>query len=211
MNGYEFRFEGDEGPGMLPGEVFISLSQKPHSVFERAGADLVMQKSITLQDALCGFHFRAKFLDGADLFVRSENGQVVKPNDIWKVHYPLLNTSYLQPPTYYLQPTAATSLPTSYNRPPTAYYPKPTSYSLQQTTATYQPIYLLPTADDYCLLLRTTTYYYLLPPTTTYYYLLLPNTNYYCLLQPNTAPLPTTARCYLLPTNSNLQLPGTYC
>lgn len=86
-NGVEFRFEGksDERPGIPSGDLVIVIAETKHNQFERLGADLMMQKSITLQDALCGFHFRVKFLDGENLFIGSKPGMVVKPGDVWTV------------------------------------------------------------------------------------------------------------------------------
>jgi len=84
LDGHEFRFRGqaDEAPGHDAGDVVIVVRQKPHKVFHRAKDALVMTKTITLSEALCGFEFSTPFLDGSELKVKSEPGQVVKPGDM---------------------------------------------------------------------------------------------------------------------------------
>lgn len=77
-----FRGEGDQQPDTQPGDVIIVLQQKPHDVFQRTGDDLVIKHEITLTEALCGFEFVIKHLDGRDLLVRHAPGEVIKPGDL---------------------------------------------------------------------------------------------------------------------------------
>lgn len=77
-----FRGEGDQQPDTQPGDVIIVLQQKPHELFKRTGDDLLMEREITLTEALCGFEFVVKHLDGRDLLVRHLPGEVVKPGDL---------------------------------------------------------------------------------------------------------------------------------
>lgn len=83
-DGREFRFRGqaDEAPGHDAGDVVILIRQKPHKVFHRAQDALVMTKTITLSEALCGFQFSTTFLDGSELTIKSSPGQVIRPGDI---------------------------------------------------------------------------------------------------------------------------------
>lgn len=74
-----FRGEGDQQPDTEPGDVIIVLQQKPHDVFKRTGDDLLMEREIKLTEALCGFEFVVKHLDGRDLLVRHLPGEVIKP------------------------------------------------------------------------------------------------------------------------------------
>jgi len=85
-HGAQFRFQGrgDERVNTVSGDVIITINQTAHDVFQRLGADLLMQKEISLQDALCGLQFKVKFLDGKDLYISTKR-RVVKPNDVWKV------------------------------------------------------------------------------------------------------------------------------
>jgi DnaJ-class molecular chaperone len=50
-----FRGEGDQEPGIEPGDVVLVLQEKPHAVFKRRGKDLFMKMKISLVEALCGF------------------------------------------------------------------------------------------------------------------------------------------------------------
>jgi DnaJ family protein A protein 2 len=83
-DGHEFRFRGqaDEAPGHDPGDVVILIRQKPHKVFHRVKDALVMTKTITLSEALCGFHFSIPFLDDTELTIKSAPDQVIRPSDI---------------------------------------------------------------------------------------------------------------------------------
>ena len=57
-DGQQIRFsgEGDQEPGSEPGDIVIVLDEKEHPQFRRRGTDLIMQKELTLVEALCGFH-----------------------------------------------------------------------------------------------------------------------------------------------------------
>ncbi|XP_044751473.1 dnaJ homolog subfamily A member 2-like [Coccinella septempunctata] len=77
-----FRGEGDQMPDVEPGDVVIVLQQKPHETFVRDGDNLRMEHTVTLTEALCGFSFVVKHLDGRDLIVNHPVGSVLKPGDI---------------------------------------------------------------------------------------------------------------------------------
>lgn len=77
-----FRGEGDQQPNMEPGDVIIVLQQKTHDIFQRVEDDLIMNREITLTEALCGFQFVVKHLDGRELLVKQNPGEVVKPGDL---------------------------------------------------------------------------------------------------------------------------------
>ncbi|BFZ12603.1 hypothetical protein BsWGS_15642 [Bradybaena similaris] len=77
-----FRGEGDQQPGVEPGDVIIILQQKEHELFTRKDSDLIMQRSISLTEALCGFHFVIKHLDGRDLVIRNQPGEIISPGKL---------------------------------------------------------------------------------------------------------------------------------
>ncbi|KAJ3657192.1 hypothetical protein Zmor_016211 [Zophobas morio] len=77
-----FRGEGDQQPDIEPGDVIIILQEKRHEVYQRSGDDLLLTRTISLTEALCGFNFVLKQLDGRDLLVKHPPGEVVKPGDL---------------------------------------------------------------------------------------------------------------------------------
>ena len=76
-----FRGESDQEPGMEAGDIIFILQQRPHSVFKRDGADLYMEKSIPLIEALTGTVFEVIHLDKRQLIVKSDPHTVIKPGD----------------------------------------------------------------------------------------------------------------------------------
>ncbi|XP_035272826.1 dnaJ homolog subfamily A member 4-like [Anguilla rostrata] len=77
-----FHGEGDQEPGLEPGDVIIVLDQKDHPVFQRQEDNLIMKMEIKLVEALCGFKKTICTLDNRTLIISSPPGQVVKHNDI---------------------------------------------------------------------------------------------------------------------------------
>jgi len=77
-----FAGEGDQEPGITPGDIIIVLQQKEDSRFRREGNDLHMEHTINLLEALVGFQFTVQHLDGRLLLVKSNVGEVIKPNDV---------------------------------------------------------------------------------------------------------------------------------
>jgi len=71
-----FHEEADETPGMLPGDVVFVVQSKPHELFQRKGADLIMEKKLTLAESLCGFDFVITHMDGRALRLHSIPGKV---------------------------------------------------------------------------------------------------------------------------------------
>lgn len=61
-----FRGEADEAPGLDAGDIIIVIRQKAHDVFQRQGANLVMEQHISLTDALCGFETTFQHLDAPE-------------------------------------------------------------------------------------------------------------------------------------------------
>lgn len=54
----------------MAGDVYIRISIEKHKVFQRVGADLFIEKKITLLEALTGTNFTIKHLDGSSLKVK---------------------------------------------------------------------------------------------------------------------------------------------
>ena len=77
-DGQQIRFsgEGDQEPGLEPGDIVIVLDEKEHPQFRRRGTDLIMQRELTLVEALCGFHKTIQTLDNRQLVVSCIPGAV---------------------------------------------------------------------------------------------------------------------------------------
>ncbi|XP_041320818.1 dnaJ homolog subfamily A member 1-like [Pyrgilauda ruficollis] len=77
-----FHEEGDQVPGLEPGDIIIVLDQKEHPVFRRSGDDLIVRREISLADALCGCRQVIHTLDNRTLLVSSPPGDVIRPGDL---------------------------------------------------------------------------------------------------------------------------------
>lgn len=84
QNGQKIVFAGEanENPGQVAGDVVVVLKQQEHDRFIRKGGNLVYKKEISLTDALCGFKFSVRQLDGRDLIVSNPGGSVITPGEV---------------------------------------------------------------------------------------------------------------------------------
>ena len=55
---------GDEAPGVLGGDIHVRIFIDKNKQFERKGADLFMDKKISLLEALIGTNFEISHLNG---------------------------------------------------------------------------------------------------------------------------------------------------
>uniref|UniRef100_A0A1I8BSU8 CR-type domain-containing protein n=1 Tax=Meloidogyne hapla TaxID=6305 RepID=A0A1I8BSU8_MELHA len=77
-----FYGEGDQEPGIEPGDVVLVIKTKPHDVFDRKNDDLFIKKNVTLKQALCGFTSTIKHLNGKDILVNTLPEEVIKPESV---------------------------------------------------------------------------------------------------------------------------------
>merc|ERR1719343_1588794 len=75
----QFREMADEHPDADTGDVIFVLKQQEHSDFKRKGADLFIERKISLVEALCGFKMELTHLDGRKLLIKTSPGEIVKP------------------------------------------------------------------------------------------------------------------------------------
>ncbi|KAF7727422.1 Type I HSP40 co-chaperone [Apophysomyces ossiformis] len=75
-----FNGEGDQAPGITPGDIIIEIEEKPHPLFKRQGDDLVYQANIDLLTALAGGQFVIPHLDDRILRVTVLPGEAIKPD-----------------------------------------------------------------------------------------------------------------------------------
>merc|ERR1719317_1085097 len=64
-----FSGEGDQEPGLEPGDIIIVLDEKAHALFKRNGQDLIMKKAV-------------KTLDDRTLVIQTVRGEVIKTGDL---------------------------------------------------------------------------------------------------------------------------------
>ncbi|CAN6477965.1 unnamed protein product [Victoria cruziana] len=88
-----FQGEADEAPDTVTGDIVFVLQLKEHSKFKRKLDDLFVEHSLSLTEALCGFQFALTHLDGRQLLIKSNSGEIIKPgqykaiNDEGMPHY----------------------------------------------------------------------------------------------------------------------------
>ncbi|CAK9149377.1 unnamed protein product [Ilex paraguariensis] len=75
-----FKGEADEAPDTVTGDIVIILQQKEHPKFKRKFDDLYVEHPLNLTEALCGFQFVLTHLDGRQLLIKSNPGEVIKPD-----------------------------------------------------------------------------------------------------------------------------------
>ncbi|KAH8516622.1 hypothetical protein H0E87_004825 [Populus deltoides] len=80
-HGQKIVFEGqaDEAPDTITGDIVFVLQLKEHSKFEQKMDDLFVEHSVSLTEALCGYQFALTHLDGRQLLIKSNPGEIVKP------------------------------------------------------------------------------------------------------------------------------------
>lgn len=81
-----FRGEADEAPDTVPGDIVFVLQQKEHKTFTRKGSDLIVEKEITLVEALTGYTGTIKHLDGRTLLVKTQPGEIIRPGEVKKIN-----------------------------------------------------------------------------------------------------------------------------
>lgn len=77
-----FTGESDEGPGVIAGDLYVRVMIEPHQVFTRKGADLFVERKITLLEALTGLHFTLDHLDGSKLTIATAPGDIISPKQV---------------------------------------------------------------------------------------------------------------------------------
>lgn len=74
-------------PDTTTGDIVFVLQQKEHPKFKRKGDDLFYEHALFLTEALCGFQFILTHLDGRQLLIKSQPGEVVKPGKLLRLHF----------------------------------------------------------------------------------------------------------------------------
>jgi len=74
-----FQGQADEAPDTVTGDIVFVLQLKDHPKFKRKYDDLYVEHTISLTESLCGFQFVLTHLDGRQLLIKSNPGEVIKP------------------------------------------------------------------------------------------------------------------------------------
>mmetsp|Transcript_36657 Transcript_36657/g.41813 ORF Transcript_36657/g.41813 Transcript_36657/m.41813 type:complete len:416 (-) Transcript_36657:336-1583(-) len=72
-----FRNMADEVPNQEAGDVNFIIQEKEHSLYKRKGADLLVTKELSLKQALCGFAWKIKHLDGREVVIKTRPGEII--------------------------------------------------------------------------------------------------------------------------------------
>lgn len=73
----------EQRPGMLPGNVVLTLKVVKHNKFERRGDDLHMQMQVSLREALLGWSQTIRHLDGHSIEIGTKS--VTKPFQVFRI------------------------------------------------------------------------------------------------------------------------------
>lgn len=79
------RGEGHYLPDTQKGDIIVVLKEQAHQRFKRTKADLILQQTISITEALCGFDLIIRHLDGRDLHVKQSAGIVTKNGDLKRI------------------------------------------------------------------------------------------------------------------------------
>jgi DnaJ family protein A protein 2 len=62
----------------MKGDVKIFIQVENNTEFKRRGLDLILEKTITLKEALCGFSFDVKYITGKVYTIANPGGNVIQ-------------------------------------------------------------------------------------------------------------------------------------
>ena len=62
------------------GDVKLFIKVENNTEFERQGLDLLINKTISLKEALCGFSFELKYINGKTYTLNNSLGNIIPPN-----------------------------------------------------------------------------------------------------------------------------------
>ena len=67
------------------GDIKIFVKVKNDTLFKRSGLDLILEKNITLKEALCGFSFEIKYVNGKSYTLNNNKGNII-PSEYKKIY-----------------------------------------------------------------------------------------------------------------------------
>jgi chaperone protein DnaJ len=74
----------DEEPGLPAGDIIFVIKQRSDddTPFKRVGSDLVLEKEISLVQALTGFRFQVKHLDDSEHWISHKDNEIIAPDSL---------------------------------------------------------------------------------------------------------------------------------
>ena len=69
----------------VKGDIKIPIKINNTTEFKRSGLDLILEKTISLKEALCGFSFEIKFINGKSYTLNNNKGNII-PSEYKKVY-----------------------------------------------------------------------------------------------------------------------------
>lgn len=79
------REKGNVISDQCKGDVKIHILIQNNTAFKRSGLDLILEKTITLKESLCGFTFEIKYLNGKTYTLNNNKGNIV-PSEYKKIY-----------------------------------------------------------------------------------------------------------------------------
>jgi len=73
------RDKGNIAENDLKGDIKLFIRIINNTEFKRQGLDLILEKNITLKEALCGFTFEIKYLTGKIYTINNNSGNIIVP------------------------------------------------------------------------------------------------------------------------------------
>lgn len=61
------------------GDIKVNILVENNTEFKRTGLDLILEKTITLKESLCGFSFELKYINGKTYTLNNNKGSIVPP------------------------------------------------------------------------------------------------------------------------------------
>ena len=62
------------------GDIKLFIKVDNNTDFKRNGLDLIYEKTITLKEALCGFNFELKYVNGKTYTIHNNGGNIIIPD-----------------------------------------------------------------------------------------------------------------------------------
>jgi DnaJ-class molecular chaperone len=73
------RDKGNAINDVMKGDIKIFIKIEPSNLYQRRGLDLIVNQRISLKDALCGFSFEHKHINGKAYTLNNNNGNIIQP------------------------------------------------------------------------------------------------------------------------------------